>query len=432
LVIDDLYGYFTAYPFEEKAYFKSSDSTLQSIWEVGWRTLRLCAGETFYDCPYYEQLQYVGDNHIEAMVSLYVSGDDRLMRNSIEQFYNSQLPSGLTQSRYPSYEPQVIPTFSLLWINMIHDYWMHRDDPAFVKKYLNGIRNVLYWYQQQIDKNGMLGSMDWWNFVDWAFGPWNGDRPIGGTPPGAIDGNSSIITLLYAYTLEQAGSLFAAFGDTVQANDCRELSRSLVQNTYQLCWSQEKGLIADTPDQSSFSQHANIMAVLAGMFKEDKEKIVMQKVLTSEDLVETAFNFKFFLVRAIVKAGMADRYLSLLGPWKTMIDLGLTTFAETPEPTRSDCHAWSAHPNYDLLATVCGIAPASPGFKSVNIEPHLGSLKFVECKMPHPKGDIFLRLKKKKKEGIEGEIILPEGLSGTFRWKDQKLPLQTGRQKVNM
>ena len=35
-----------------------------------------------------------------------------------------------------------------------------------------------------------------------------------------------------------------------------------------------------------------------------------------------------------------------------MLQLGLTTWAEKPEPTRSDSHAWSAHPNYGLLATI--------------------------------------------------------------------------------
>ena len=53
-----------------------------------------------------------------------------------------------------------------------------------------------------------------------------------------------------------------------------------------------------------------------------------------------------------------------------MLNRGLTTWAETADPTRSDCHAWSASPNYDLLSIVAGIQPAAPGFKRVRIEPH--------------------------------------------------------------
>ena len=88
---------------------------------TGWRTARLCAGETYYDCPYYEQLQYVGDTRIQALLSLYVGGDDRLARNAIELFDESRIVDGLTQSRYPTMLPQIIPPFSLFWIGMLHD-----------------------------------------------------------------------------------------------------------------------------------------------------------------------------------------------------------------------------------------------------------------------------------------------------------------------
>ena len=67
-----------------------------------------------------------------------------------------------------------------------------------------------------------------------------------------------------------------------------------------------------------------------------------------------------------------------------MLDLGLTTWAETPEPTRSDSHAWSAHPNYDLLTTVAGVEPATPGFATVRIQPHLGTLTRRRRPSPRP------------------------------------------------
>jgi alpha-L-rhamnosidase len=74
---------------------------LQQIWDIGWRTAQLCAGETYFDCPYYEQLQYEGDTRIQSLISLYVTGDDRLMRKAILDFYHSRVPEGLTQGRYP-------------------------------------------------------------------------------------------------------------------------------------------------------------------------------------------------------------------------------------------------------------------------------------------------------------------------------------------
>lgn len=432
LVINDLYGYFRAYPFEEKAIFKSSDKTLQSIWEVGWRTARLCAGETYYDCPYYEQLQYVGDTRIQALISLNVANDDRLMRNAIEHFHNSMLPIGITQSRYPCSQPQIIPTFSLLWIEMVHDFWMYRDDQIFVKNYLNGIRNILHWYEQQIDETGMLGSMDWWNFVDWSLRPWNKEKPIGGTPDGAIDGNSSIITLQYVHALQMASELFEAFGKQYQALEYKKQAESLRESTYKLCWDDAKGLLSDTPKKDSFSQHANVYYILTEKLNTSQNKNILRKILTDEDLTEATFYFKFYLVQAINKVGLDEDYFNILESWKDMIDMGLTTFAETSEPTRSDCHAWSASPNYHFLSYVCGINPASPRFKTVIVKPHLGKLDFIDVTMPHYMGEIIVSLKKIGNKGIEGKISLPKGLSGKFVWKGKEMMLKEGSQEIKL
>jgi alpha-L-rhamnosidase len=115
----------------------------------------------------------------------------------------------------------------------------------------------------------------------------------------------------------------------------------------------------------------------------------MKKILSQSDssftsnvplpkLSIASYYYRFYLARALVHSGLGDRYRDTLGPWKTMIANGLTTWAEQPEPTRSDSHAWSAHPNYDLLTIVAGILPASPDFATVRVEPHLGGLRHVE------------------------------------------------------
>jgi hypothetical protein len=78
LVIDDFYGTFTGYPFEMVAEIESDDAAIDSeidkIMEVGWRTARSCAVETYMDCPYYERLQYIGDARIQLIVSIFTQG----------------------------------------------------------------------------------------------------------------------------------------------------------------------------------------------------------------------------------------------------------------------------------------------------------------------------------------------------------------------
>jgi alpha-L-rhamnosidase len=124
------------------------------------------------------------------------------------------------------------------------------------------------------------------------------------------------------------------------------------------------------------------------------------------------------------KTGLADLYPETLGLWTDMLQKGLTTFAENPDPARSDCHAWSASPDYDFLATVAGIRPGSPGFKTVEIEPAPGKLTFIKGKMPHPNGIISFDLKRNGTDGIKGEVVLPEGLTGSFIWKGKTIPIK--------
>jgi alpha-L-rhamnosidase len=430
LSIVDLFGKFTGYPFQEKASFASDDPSLQKIWKTGWRTARLCAMETYFDCPYYEQLQYVGDTRIQALISLFISGDDRLMRKAINDIDHSRIPDGLTQSRYPSRDMQVIPTFSLWWICMIHDYWLYRKDDEFVKSFCDAIENVLGWYEKRISGKGMLGPLAWWPFVDWS---WSLDSTenAGGVPPGGCSGGSSIITLQFVYTLQRAAQLFGYFGMQEKATKYRSLAESLAQHTIQWCWDAKRRLLADRPDKSSFSQHANIMAVLTDAIPENQQKALLERILEDKNITQCTYYFKFYLFEALKKAKLGNLFLGLLRPWYDMLDIGLTTFAENPEPTRSDCHAWSASPDYELLSSVCGIHSQSPGFDLVRIEPFLGSLNRVHGEMPHPKGRISVKL---EKNGVHltGEIVLPEGVTGIFSWEGKTVRLKSGKQELSL
>jgi hypothetical protein len=432
LTIHDYYSRFSAYPYQEIASFKSSDSSLKDIWNVGWRTARLCAYESFMDCPYYEQLPYVGDTRIQALISLYVSGDDRLMRNALQQFHQSIIKEGLTQSRYPSSMQQVIPPFSLFWVSMIHDYWMLRKDDDFIATFMPAIEKVLAWHEQYVTANSMLGKMPFWHFVDWPNEwPWKGRDELSGVPAGALEGHSSILTLQYVYTLDRAARLFNAFKRSSKAKRYKALAQKLRTATYKLCWDGAKQMLADTPDKKEFSQHANVMAVLSDAVPLKYTADLLQRIEADTAIIQCTIYYRFYLNQAFKKAGLGEKYTNMLQPWHDMIALGLTTFAERPEPTRSDCHAWSASPNYDFLATVCGIEPASPGFSSVLIKPQLGKLQWVEGKMPHPNGMIVVNLRRNG-AGLSGSITLPENLEGSFVWKNKTTRLTSGAQEISV
>lgn len=439
LVIKDYYGDFTGYPFGENGSFKSDDKSIDKIWEVGWRTARLCATETYMDCPYYEQLQYIGDTRIQALISLYVSGDDRLVRQAIRAFNQSRSFHGITKSRYPSRIEQFIPPFSLYWVSMVNDYAKFRNDPEFVREMLGGVRTVLAWYDGQIDPNtGILkAKMPFWNFVDWSESDpaTKGDNSTGwrrGIPPEGENAGTAITSLHLALTLREAAQLMTRYGFDEEASEYMRRYERIIKAVYQRCWDAKRGLFADFEGAVSSSQHVNILAILADALPAAEQPVLMKKILEDKSLTQCTFYYRFYLTEAMRKCGMGDLYVSQLEPWRDMIKIGLSTFAENPEPTRSDCHAWSASPNYHLLSLVCGIMPEGYGFDRVSVSPNLGGLGEIHGTVPHPKGDIKVSFRKNTEGKINGTVILPKDLTGDFSWKGVKIPLKSGKNEINI
>jgi hypothetical protein len=235
----------------------------------------------------------------------------------------------------------------------------------------------------------------------------------------------------YAYALVRASELYAFYGNTAKAEEYRELASSLTKAVLKNCWDTDRGYLSDTPAKKEFSMHAQILAVLTNTIPVESQKTFTEKFINDKSLIQPTMYFRAYLAQALKKTGLADKYTETLGLWEDMLAKGLTTFAENPDPARSDCHAWSASPNYDMLATVAGIRPAEPGFKSVLIEPALGKLSYIKGKFPHPSGIIYFDIKKTAGDGISGEITLPEGLKGMLRWKGKTQTL-AGKTIINL
>jgi hypothetical protein len=418
IAIDDLRGVHTGYPFEMKARLETGSARLDKILEVGWRTARVNAHETYMDCPYYEQLQYVGDTRIQALVSLYSAGDARLMKNAIAQIDDSRTAEGATMSRAPTRQQQYIPPFSLWWIGMVHDYWWYRDDPAFVREMLPGVRAVLAFFARYQRPDGSLGVLPWWNFVDWAW--------PNGVPPSEPDGSSAALDLQLLLALDWAADLEGAFGARSTADAFRASAVTLRSTIRRRYWDEPRGLFADTPRKQTFSQQANSLAVLARVVEGADARALVIRVLSDPTLTPCTYYFRHYLHSAVNVVGEGDRYLDLLGDWDSMLARGLTTWAEKPEPTRSDAHAWSASPNFELYRTVLGIDSAAPGFSRVVIRPFLGALTRASGSIPHPKGEIAVTLVRKGR-ALEAEVALPEGVTGEFAWGAGRRPLASGR-----
>jgi hypothetical protein len=311
---------------------------------------------------------------------------------------------------------------------MLHDYWMYRPEVEPVKSALPATRTVLAWFAPYEQPDGLLRKLPWWSFIDWV--------PNDRLPSYDAAGESCTTTLQYLGALADAAELEAALGDKMLAQQYRARAAHVRKGIFDRCWDQERGLLADNPAHNIFSQQTNALGVLNDVIPADRQKDVLAKIISlqpgasTDNMLSASYYFRFYLARALVHAGEGDAYLNSLQPWRELLALHFSTWPEVPGDTRSDSHAWSAHPIYDLLTIVAGIAPSSAGFQTVRIAPHPGGLKHIEANYPHPAGSIAVSLEQRGNE-LEGSVTLPAGLTGSFEWRGKTMPLASGKNRIH-
>lgn len=414
----------TRYPLELESRCATDDGRLNATQPLLVRGLQCCAHETYMDGAYWEQLMYVGDTRLQALCNFVMTTDDRLTRKALRLFDDSRLPSGLTQSRFPCGNGQVIPPFSLYWISMLHDFARWRGDVDLVRELLPGVRSVLHAHVQHRRADGLVAACPGWNFVDWVPG-WRS-----GEPPGTADGFSSSLMWQLVCALQEAADLEAYTGQNRLATNWREEAKSLAAAVMTTFWDEERGLMADDRAHSSFSEHAQCFALASGRLGRKASARVLDQLDRGEATSVATIYFSHYVLAALAAGGRADGFFRRLELWKALPDQGFRTPYEAPGNTRSDCHAWASHPLYHQFASICGIQPADFGFRTVVIRPLLGPLRRVDAVLVHPRGRIRLAARVDE-QGAHFDIRLPAGVTGHLYWAGRCHALRAGRQVVS-
>ena len=416
----------TGYPFQQVARFQSSDPALNDIWDIGWRTLRVDAHETFMDSSYWEQLQYTGDTRLEMLITYAVAGDPRLAEQAIDAFGESRADGALVQGRYPTRDPNVIATFSFAWVGMLADWSMEQPDTRMLRRHLPRMREVLHWFEPWRNSRGLLGKNPHWNFIDWAGQRWD-DRDT--FPSWGRDNGSCLMTAMWLGALRQGAELEAAHGEAGEAAWDRARADEARAAIRTHCWDAARGLFADDAERQVFSQHMNVFAVLYDVATPAEARAILDRITVPgrgfdapPGVYGPTYYFAWYLVRAFEHAGLADRYFALLDSWRALLPLHFTTWPESRGDTRSDTHAWSAHPTADLLRIVAGIGPGAPGYSRLRIAPVLGPLTSLDATAATPHGPVSVRYR--VRDGVlTAEIDRPRDLPGEFRWRGRSYPL---------
>ncbi|KAF3397994.1 hypothetical protein F1880_006433 [Penicillium rolfsii] len=409
----------TNYPLEITTEIQAG-AELNKIWSISLRTLQNCRHETYEDCPFYEQNQFVADSRLQMLFTYQLSSDDRLARKTLQEFHASQGPDGLIKAQFPAgFRSTQIPQFSLYFVAMVYDHMNYFADTALVRKYLSTIDGILNHFDQRLNDLGLVGRFDHdtWPFIDWV-PEWSVPGKVFEScmPKAYINtGAATFNSLLYIVALMQAAEVCTFVGRNDTAKEYTARADALRSAVNRHCY--EDGLYLDGPSAKEYSQHSQVFAILSESITKTAAKELMYRTLEDTSLAKCSSSMKFYLFRAAEKVGLyTQSFSSLIEPWRHMIADNLTTWPEFEENARSDCHGWSASPVHEIVTQVFGVSPALPGFKRIRIAPRLELLESACGTFFTPAGDVSVswtnqgELEVKATADVEVEIVL-DGVS---------------------
>ncbi len=410
----------TGYPYEFQSTFDASDARLAKVTPLALHTLRMCSHETSMDCPHYEQLNYVGDTRLQSLVALSTSTDDRLARKVLQLFDWSRTSDNWTSSRYPTSMLQTIPPFCMWWVCMANDYALYRGDRALLATLMPGVRSIVERWRQQVNDKGLVVTPDGWNFVDWVK-QWRNGVPS--PQPGTVCG---VLQWQLIYTLMKAAQLEEMLNEPLLAQRHRQTAAAMAASAERAFFDEGRGLLADDVGRTHFSEHVQALAIISGQLSANlRDRVAAGLLEPKDDLARTSIYFSHYTFEALRELGRTDAIIDRMQLWFDHPSMGLSTLIESPEPARSDCHAWGAHPVYHYYASVLGIRPAALGFTKVSIRPQLGPLEWARGDMVHPAGRVRVDLKQADGR-LTGTVALPAGVTGEIVANGRSVALTGG------
>lgn len=419
----------TRYPIRlDGSFAAEGDATLAAIARLCARGVQMCAHEIMFDCPFYEQQMYPGDVLMSFAALRAMTGDLRLPKQGLALFDFARMPSGLVPMNAPCRRDQRSSTWTLSWVCAVGEIarWGGEAERAWLKDRLPGVMHTLMAYERIEDAAGLLVDPPGWNFLDWTK-DW---EKTGWAPPNGVPGNGpdACLNLLYLQAMERTVDLAQAVGKPELAAVWAGRARRLAAAIRAAFWDETRGMIADTPRKTSFSEHAVALSIVTACLPPAMRERSFAALTTAPDLARASYMLHLVFA-AYFRYGRGDLFLKKLDLWRGYVGLGLRCPLESPVFPRSDCHAFASTPLYHFHAGLAGVSPAAPLFAKVRVAPAPGPLTRLRARTPHPKGFVETDLRFER-TGAKGEVVLPEGVTGLFVWRGRETPLGPGRNRV--
>jgi hypothetical protein len=387
VTIEEVRAGFVSYPVTYAGSFETSDADLNRLWKASRWATQISMQTHHLDSPHHQEpISDPGDYLIEALENYYAFGEPWLARQDLRKFANI-----LSHADYYNFHT----SYSLLWLQMLLDYYDYTGDLALVKELAPVAHGLLDRFTGWRGKNGLISEAPNYMFMDWV--------NISGIPchhPPAVIGQG-YMTAFYYRGLADARRVAQLTGDAAAARRYEQLRNETAAAFQRELWNPQKGLYRDgKPFQTSvapgqwlpadtaietYSPHVNALAVLYDLAPAGEQKPIIGRIMAGTPLNVQPY-FMHFVFAAIAHAGLFETYgVPQMRRWKLHPDSGTAT---EMWDSGDYSHGWTGTPLIQMSARILGVQPSTPGFRSVAIRPTPAGLDWARGVVPTPLGSL--------------------------------------------
>lgn len=150
------------------------EDEIKLIADAAIETYRQNSVDLYTDCPSRERAGWLCDSFFTSRVEYALTGGSILEKNFLENFLHEEnyegLPEGMLPMCYPAdhFGGVFIPQWAMWLVIELEEYLARTNDRDLIDRFENKILNLLKFFEQYENSDGLLESLPSWNFVEWS------------------------------------------------------------------------------------------------------------------------------------------------------------------------------------------------------------------------------------------------------------------------
>jgi len=378
---------------DDASHFKSSDETLNRIWELCKYSIKATTFAGVYVDGDRERIPYEADAYLNQL-SHYATDDDILFaRDSFDYLI-----------KYGTWPSEWAPHL----VFMVKADWMRTGDAGWLAPRYEKLKKRIL--MERVGPDGLVTSnakqIKKGDIVDWPAKERDGF---------VFTNTNSVVNAFHLKAVSDMADLAAALGKTGEEKEYRERHAKTGAVFQEKFFNAKTGLYRDGIGTDHSAIHSNFFPLAFGLVPADRRSGVLAFLKKSG--MKCSVYAAQYLMEAMFDNGADKEALALITAdgdrsWKHMVNSGTTitweAWDQKYKPNQDWNHAWGAAPANLLSTYILGARPAVPGWKTAAISPHTGNLSFAKGKVPTPHGPILIDWK--SGDDFVLHLTLPNGM----------------------